>query len=168
MNEERKRLIEKIKGKRSWLLNFHRLLLKNDPEMLEKWDALYSAGKFQKRCISDREKELVDLGSVYDIVLLSSGEDGHIGAIYPNHHSFDDDAEMFITMDDSPKPPPKRMSISKKLLKKTGTAIILFKGDAKKDAYMKFLDKKTPVEGLPAKLVKDIDDLYVVTDQDDR
>ena len=61
MKKERKELIEKIRRKRTWLLNFHRLLLKNDPQMLEKWDELYSAGKFRERFISAREKELVDL-----------------------------------------------------------------------------------------------------------
>jgi 4-carboxymuconolactone decarboxylase len=61
MQKEKRTLIEKIKGKRTWLLNFHRLLLKNDPEMLEKWDNLYSTGKFQERFISAREKELIDL-----------------------------------------------------------------------------------------------------------
>jgi 4-carboxymuconolactone decarboxylase len=61
MKKKENELIERIKGKRTWLLNFHKLLLKNDPEMLEKWDALYSAGKFKERFISAREKELVDL-----------------------------------------------------------------------------------------------------------
>ncbi len=62
MKKEEAVLIERIKGKRPWLLNFHKLLLKHDPEMLQKWDELYSAGKFKERSISAREKELVDLG----------------------------------------------------------------------------------------------------------
>ena len=61
MKKKEKELIQKIKSKRTWLLNFHKLLLKNDPEMLEKWDSLYSAGKFKERFITAREKELVDL-----------------------------------------------------------------------------------------------------------
>ncbi len=61
MKKEEKMLIQKIKSKRTWLLNFHKLLLKNDPEMLEKWDDLYSTGKFKERFITAREKELVDL-----------------------------------------------------------------------------------------------------------
>jgi 4-carboxymuconolactone decarboxylase len=61
METDEKELIEEIRKKRTWLLNYHRLLLKNDPEMLKKWDELYSAEKFKQRFISDREKELVDL-----------------------------------------------------------------------------------------------------------
>jgi len=61
MKKKEKELIKKIKSKRTWLLNYHKLLLKHDPEMLEKWDTLYSAGKFKERFITAREKELVDL-----------------------------------------------------------------------------------------------------------
>ena len=61
MKKEEKALIAKIKSKRTWLLNFHKFLLKNDPEILDKWDELYSTGKFKERFISAREKELVDL-----------------------------------------------------------------------------------------------------------
>jgi AhpD family alkylhydroperoxidase len=59
--KEKKELYEKIRRERSWLLHYHLLMLKNDPEMLKKWDELYSTGKFKERFISAREKELVDL-----------------------------------------------------------------------------------------------------------
>ena len=59
---EKKELIKKIKKERDRGLNFYRLLLKNDPEMMKKWDDLYSAEKFQERFLSAREKELIDLG----------------------------------------------------------------------------------------------------------
>ena len=59
---EKKELIKKIKKERDRVLNFYGLLLKNDPEMMKKWDDLYSAEKFQERFLSAREKELIDLG----------------------------------------------------------------------------------------------------------
>ena len=61
MKKKGKDLLKTIKSKRTWLLNFHKLLLEHDPEILEKWDNLYSAGKFKERFITAREKELVDL-----------------------------------------------------------------------------------------------------------
>ncbi len=57
-----KELIQKIKKERDRVLNFYRLLLKTDPEMMKKWDDLYSAEKFKERFLSTREKELIDLG----------------------------------------------------------------------------------------------------------
>ena len=64
------------------------------------------------------EEELKKVGGKFDIVLLSSGEDGHIAGLYPKHHSIKDESDYFITMDDSPKPPKDRMSSSRKLIEK--------------------------------------------------
>ena len=60
--KERRELIKKMKRERDRTLNVYRLLLKNDPEMMKKWDDLYSAEKFHKRFLTPREKELIDLG----------------------------------------------------------------------------------------------------------
>ena len=77
MKKEEKTLIQKIKSKGTWLLNFHKLLLKNDPEMLEKWDDLYSTEKFKERFITAREKELVDL-AISAIMKWKPGLEIHI------------------------------------------------------------------------------------------
>ena len=77
MKKKDKGLITKIKSKRTWLLNFHKLLLANDPEMLQKWDELYSAGKFKERFITAREKELVDL-AISAIMKWKPGLEIHI------------------------------------------------------------------------------------------
>ena len=77
MKKKQKDLIKKIKSKRTWLLNFHKLLLQHDPEMLEKWDTLYSTGKFKERFITAREKELVDL-SISTLMKWKPGLEIHI------------------------------------------------------------------------------------------
>ena len=114
--------------------------------------------------ITNYEKELMSNGGEYDIILLSSGEDGHVGALYPEHDSIKNDSDFFISMDNSPKPPPNRMSASLKLLTNAKVAILLFFGEGKKDAYRKFLDKDIDVSLCPAKLVLSIKDSYVLTD----
>jgi len=110
------------------------------------------------------EDELKRFGGRYDIILLSSGEDGHIGALYPKHHSIKDDAEFFITMDDSPKPPPLRMSMSRKLVLRSRVAIAVFAGNQKKDALDMFRSVRHNFFSCPVKLIHDIRDSYVITD----
>ena len=75
--KEKKALTAKIRKERPWLLNYHQLLLKNDPEMLKKWDELYSTEKFKERFISQREKELVDL-AISAVMKWSIGLQIHI------------------------------------------------------------------------------------------
>lgn len=113
--------------------------------------------------LSNYEQEIIKFGETYDIVLVSSGEDGHIGALYPNHSSIYDESDFFISMDDSPKPPEKRISISKNFLLKSKIGILLFIGEAKRQAYIKFLDKKLDYKKCPAKLITMIPESYVLT-----
>jgi 6-phosphogluconolactonase len=110
------------------------------------------------------ERVLAEYGFRYDIILLSSGEDGHVGALFPDHHSFADRHHGFIVMGDSPKPPPGRMTSSLSLLQTAGIAILLFVGEAKRQAYEKFNDPSCPIAACPAKLVLAIKDATVFTD----
>ena len=110
------------------------------------------------------EKVLAEHGFRYDAILLSAGEDGHVGALYPNHHSVENRHHGFIVMDDSPKPPPGRMTSSRSLMQTAETALLLFVGEAKREAYAKFNDARLPVAACPARLVLEIGDLTVCTD----
>ncbi len=119
--------------------------------------------------VSDRglrhyERTLAEHGFRYDIILLSSGEDGHVGALYPHHHSFADRHYGFIIMDDSPKPPPQRMTSSLSLMQTAEAAVLLFVGETKRGAFEKFNDAACPAAACPAKLVLAINDAAVFTD----
>jgi len=110
------------------------------------------------------EEVLTKHGFRYDIILLSSGEDGHVGALYPNHHSIMDKHHGFIVMKDSPKPPPERMTSSLSLMQTANVALVLFVGEAKREAYAKFNDAALPVAACPAKLLLALSDVTVFTD----
>ena len=149
----------------------YRLAYRSFIEYLEEEEKLPQANAYpfvltdkDDQGISIYTNDLIKLGGNYDICLLSSGEDGHIGALYPNHHSVLDESEHFIVMDDSPKPPPERMSMSRKLLLRSKTAILLFFGEGKKEAFHKF-GEESGWEDMPARLVKELPNSYVLTDQ---
>ena len=112
-------------------------------------------------CIREYSKDLEKVGGKFNIVLLSSGEDGHVGALFPNHPSIKDDSEFYIYVDDSPKPPPKRMSASRRLIGRSDLGLLLFFGDRKKKAYENFCDKSIELYGCPAKIVNSVRRPYV-------
>jgi 6-phosphogluconolactonase len=116
------------------------------------------------RGIKEYEGELKVVGGAYDIVLLSAGEDGHVGALYPNHHSIDTESQYFLTMNDSPKPPPNRMTLSKNLLLRSKVVLIMFLGEGKRGAFDKFNDQAVDYNKCPAKLVQLIKESYLFTD----
>lgn len=110
------------------------------------------------------KRELRKISDSYDIAILSAGEDSHIASLFPNHESIKNFSEFFINVANSPKPPKKRMSASKKLLQKSQTAILLFMGEEKRDALNKFLDNRLSINECPAKLINEIRDSYALTD----
>jgi len=118
----------------------------------------------QDKGIVHYQQELKDLGGRYDVVVLSSGEDGHFGALAPNHHSIRDDAEYFLTMTDSPKPPSERMTMSRTLFLKSAFVLLIFLGEGKKEALRRF-QIKDDYEDCPCRLVHQIKDSAAVTDQ---
>jgi len=119
---------------------------------------------FMEKGIEGYVEELLAVREHYDIVLLSSGEDGHIGALYPDHHSFTDNAPLFIELDDSPKPPPHRMSLSREHLKKAHGVVVLFLGEEKRDALKKFQDASIDESKCPARLANFAEHAYIITD----
>jgi 6-phosphogluconolactonase len=114
--------------------------------------------------VREYERILGEHGLRYDVILLSAGEDGHVGALYPNHHSLADSHHGYILMDDSPKPPPERMTSSLSLLQTAAVAVVLFVGEAKREAFEQFSNPETPIDACPAKLVRAIPDTTVFTD----
>jgi len=116
--------------------------------------------------VKEYDKKLHQYGGRFDIVLASSGEDGHIASIFPHHHSVAHKSSGFIIMDDAPKPPEGRMSASPELMRKTDTGIVLFLGAAKKNALKNFLDQDLSCLECPAKLMAQLPSCYVLTDQE--
>jgi 6-phosphogluconolactonase len=110
------------------------------------------------------ESELKKVSENFDIVLLSAGEDGHIGALFPNHETIQRVDPYFISTESSPKLPKGRMSSSRTLISRSTVSILLFMGDAKRQALQNFGDPNLSVEECPAKLVKETKESYVLTD----
>jgi 6-phosphogluconolactonase len=117
-----------------------------------------------KKGLDKYQNEFKMITDKFDLIILSSGEDGHVAALFPNHHSTKDKSEYFLTMDDSPKPPAKRITASLSLLKKSEIVIVLFYGKAKKEAYEKFHDDDLSVNDCPAKFINDVQKGYIATD----
>ena len=112
--------------------------------------------------IQKYETELRKYGGIYDIIILGVGEDGHVGALYPNY-TINNDSDYFIVIHDSPKLPKDRMTSSRKLLLRSKLAVVLFIGEGKRDAYENFINPDVSMNECPAKLVYDIKKTIVLT-----
>lgn len=125
------------------------------PFIISKNDSDYGVSKY--------ETELKKYGGLFDIVLLSAGEDGHIGGIFPHHRSFDDEEKSFIFINDSPKAPSKRMSLTKILLTKAQVGILIFAGEGKRYALESYFNTQLTAKDCPAKLINLLPEFHVFT-----
>lgn len=73
-----------------------------------------------------------------DLVLLGMGEDGHIASLFPNARPETLACTTpFLAVDNSPKPPPQRLSLSYAALTAATEVWVLISGAAKADALNK-------------------------------
>jgi len=92
--------------------------------------------------------ELRRWGAALDVTLLGMGADGHIASLFPGRAW---DGELVRFVDDSPKPPPRRMTLTRDLLCTARASILLATGESKRTALMGLLagDARLPAVGLP-------------------
>lgn len=113
------------------------------------------------RSLKQYEKILLTFKTI-DLTILGVGEDGHIAGLFPNLTW--DDSSSFFTFHNSPKPPQNRMTAAAKTIEKSENIILLFLGDAKKEAFSRFLKAEEDQSTLPCLIAKKCPNLFVVTD----
>lgn len=105
--------------------------------------------------------ELQHYGGRFSAVVLGVGPDGHVASLFPHHPSSGDRTSTgYITVQDSPKPPPNRISASVRLIQSADLAVALFVGPDKKAAYEKFVSGAAIAE-VPVAVVRGIREAFV-------
>jgi 6-phosphogluconolactonase len=90
--------------------------------------------------ISLYQKELNKV-SIFDLVLLGIGQDGHTASLFPGNNLGEDvNSPSVLGIDNSPKPPNKRISLSINRLSKSTDVYFLVKGLDKKDIIENILN----------------------------
>ena len=107
---------------------------------------------------------LEEYGGAFDIAVVSSGEDGHIAALFPSHRALSVSGKTYILLQDSPKPPLLRITASIELLYQAKFLLVLFVGNSKYNAYEKFNNNRIPIIDCPAKIAQKMDRAIVYTD----
>lgn len=70
----------------------------------------------------------------FDVVLLGLGPDGHIASLFPGYPQLDVDDRIAVAVEDSPKPPPARVSLTYRALNRTRAVWFIASGAGKAEA----------------------------------
>jgi 6-phosphogluconolactonase len=99
----------------------------------------------------------------FDVVLNGIGPDGHVASLFPGY-SHGAAEEFVIAVDDSPKPPPRRLSMTFAALNRGAKVWIVAAGADKADAISRLLSG-SPVSETPASGLRGINETAVYLDE---
>lgn len=66
-----------------------------------------------------------------DVVLLGMGPDGHVASLFPGHPLLDEASAWAVAVGDSPKPPPRRLTLTLPVLRAARHLAVFATGAAK-------------------------------------
>ncbi len=89
-----------------------------------------------------------------DIAFFGMGPDGHTASLFPNHPALQSEELWFIKINNAPKLPPERISLSPKAIQSLQHVCLFAVGDSKKEALANFLDVGVSVGDCPVKLLR--------------
>jgi 6-phosphogluconolactonase len=85
-----------------------------------------------------------------DVVLLGVGPDGHVGSLFPGHALLSESRRLVAAVEDSPKPPPWRLTLTLPALAAAHLVVVAAFGEAKAAVVREGL--RDPASRLPVAL----------------
>ena len=81
----------------------------------------------------------------FDVHLLGVGPEGHINSVFPNTPAVRETTRMVVEVEDSPKPPPQRITFTMPAVQRSREVLLLVSGAAKADAVAAAINGTDPV-----------------------
>lgn len=91
----------------------------------------------------------------FDLILLGCGPDGHTCSLFPEHKLLQERNEFISSINDSPKPPPRRITFTFPVLERATSIAFVAEGAGKAPILEEIFTNKS--SKLPSKLVNDLD-----------
>ena len=122
-----------------------------------------------RKALEEYQAELESVSSgVVHVPILGVGSDGHVGSLFPRSPELLADEEPFLFLEDSPKPPSKRVTISPRVIRESCCPFLFFLGEEKRSAYECFEKEGATFRDCPCRLalLGSRGKCYAVTDLD--
>ena len=89
-----------------------------------------------------------------DLAILGVGPDGHTASIFPRAPASAERERRCVAVDDSPKPPPRRLTLAPRALREARAALVLVTGEEKAAAVAAAFDPSSTPVSCPASLLR--------------
>ncbi|EXJ88605.1 6-phosphogluconolactonase [Capronia coronata CBS 617.96] len=113
------------------------------------------ADKYQEVLMASfAQKDSVRL-PVFDLILLGCGPDGHTCSLFPGHELLREADAWVAAIEDSPKPPPRRITLTLPVVTHAHKIAFVATGGGKKEILKKILEADDEGRSLPCGLVNE-------------
>lgn len=102
------------------------------------------------------------MGPQFCVSILGMGEDGHVASLFPEHPGLRE-TRLAFPVTDSPKPPPRRISMSLPAINNANEVILIAAGAGKADAVAMLINDPGPLV-VPAAGVHGMDTTFLAVD----
>ncbi len=109
------------------------------------------------------EKDYSSRVSRIDIGFFGAGEDGHIASLFSDSIFLNYIENNFFRIDNSPKLPSSRISLSRKMIEHITYSFLVFIGESKLNAFKNFKNNELSFNKCPAKFVKKSKNYFIFT-----
>lgn len=82
----------------------------------------------------------------FDVHLLGMGGEGHVNSLFPHTPAVRETGRMVLGVDDSPKPPPRRITLTLPAVRRSRQVWLVVSGEAKADAVAAAIGGAPPVD----------------------
>lgn len=123
-----------------------------DESLLDDLDELTDA--YESKLIREFANKDAARFPVFDLILLGMGPDGHTASLFPGHPVLSEADRWVAFVDDSPKPPPRRITLTLRVINHASHVVFVASGDPKKETLRIVLDE--PEQGLPCSRVRPV------------
>lgn len=91
---------------------------------------------------------------IFDLILLGIGPDGHVASLFPNRSQTAAVEGWVLPIDDSPKPPPSRITLTMPVINHAAEVAIVALGEGKSEIVVRCLEHQALPGALPAQMVR--------------
>jgi 6-phosphogluconolactonase len=102
--------------------------------------------------------------SDYKISLFGMGPDGHIASLFPGFPQLEEDQGYALSVEDAPKPPPQRITMTIPAIKELDEAVLYVRGEERR-ALLEKLKQEVSINEQPAQILKGLPKFTIFNDQ---